>query len=76
MILPRGWGIAWPCPNEMRYVIMPIPFHVIAGFIRAQWHNMIVNHWPDEIEGAYQRGWDAAMKQYHQYSRHRETRVF
>lgn len=35
--LPRFWGIAWRRTNEMTYVLLPIPFNVVARYVRDAW---------------------------------------
>jgi hypothetical protein len=35
--LPRFWGIAWRKPNQMAYVLLPIPFNVVARYVRDAW---------------------------------------
>lgn len=42
--IPRGFGIAWTCPNQLAYVVLPIPFHWIAGFVRRAWHEFLLGY--------------------------------
>lgn len=35
--MPKGWGVAWRLPLSRYLFILPVPFNVIAGYVRHLW---------------------------------------
>ncbi len=81
--IPFGWGIAWAMPNQLAYVVLPMPLHVIAGFVRRVWHEFLLGYHGEASvqDAAFTEGYLAGVRSaqtqaWRDGCEHGETRAF
>jgi hypothetical protein len=56
-LIPRGYGIAWYCPDRHAAVCAPVPLNVLLAWLRRVYAALAAKAAPDRIERAYDHGY-------------------
>lgn len=62
--VPFGYGVAWQRQTSLTYVVLPMPLHFIAGFIRRAWHEFKMGYHGAEsaLDRAHVEGYKVGVK--------------